>query len=119
MAIFTTSVEGSMLVLEVHGPVSSLTDDSVLKEMDGILVHLRQGTARDVVVDFGQSPYFGSAMLETLRRVWNDVQQHGGRMVVCNLSTVGTEILQVSKFDQLWPITATRTDAVQKLKTKS
>lgn len=119
MSIFTTSIEGSTLMLEVHGPVSSLTDDSLLKEVDGILAQLRQGTAHDIVVDFGQSPYFGSAMLETLRRVWNDVQQHGGRMIVCNLSTVGNEILQVSKFDQLWPIVATRTDAVKKLKTKS
>jgi anti-anti-sigma factor len=119
MTIFTTRIEGPTLILEVHGPVSSLADDSLLKEVDGILAQLRQGRVQDVVVDFGQSPYFGSSMLETLRRVWNELNQRGGRMVVCNVSMVGSEILQVSKFDQLWPIVATRNDAEQKLKAMS
>lgn len=114
-ARLTTATEGSTLILEVHGAVGSLANDDLLDEVDGILSQLKDGTVRDVIVDFGQSPYFGSSMLETLRRVWNEVHDHHGRMVVCNVSTVGKEILQIAKFDQLWPLVATRGDAAQQL----
>ncbi len=112
----TTTVDGHTLTLEVHGSVGSLANDEVLLEVDRILNQLKDGAVSDVIVDFGQSPYFGSTMLETLRRVWNALQLRGGRMILCNVSTVGNEILQIAKFDQLWPIVASKDDAEQCLK---
>lgn len=114
--IFTTRLDGPTLILEVHGPVSSLADDSVLTEVDGILEELRGGSAQDVVVDFRQSPYFGSVMLETLRRVWNEIHPNGGRMVLCNVSKVGSEILQIANFHHLWPIVSSLSEADRQLK---
>lgn len=109
--IFTTARDGSTLVLAVHGSVSSLGDDAALNELDHLIAEVNQGTVRHVLVDFGQSSYFGSAMLETLRRIWNEVHRRQGKMVLCNVSPVGKEILQISKFDHLWPIVETRKDA--------
>ena len=113
--IFSTTVIGSTLILEVRGPVSGLADDRALGELDRVLAELQGGPVDRVLVDFGQSPYFGSIMLETLRRIWNDVHGRQGRMVLCNVSPVGQEILQVAKFDQIWPIVATRSDAERRL----
>jgi anti-anti-sigma factor len=112
----TTNIDGRALILEVHGSVGSLASDEVLGEVDRILTQLKDGAVSDVIVDFGQSEYFGSTMLETLRRIWNELQSHGGRMVLCNVSTVGNEILQIAKFDQLWPIVATKSEAKERLK---
>lgn len=113
--IFTTTVEGATLILAVRGSVSSLGDDAALDELDSVIAQVHQGAIRHVLVDFGQSTYFGSIMLETLRRIWNEVHPRGGRMALCNVSPVGKEILQIAKFDQLWPIVETRQDADQLL----
>lgn len=109
--LFTTQTAGSTLTIEVHGTISSLADDEALRKLDHILEQLQSGGVRNVLIDFRQSPYFGSCMLETLRRIWNDVQPRGGRLVLCNLSPVGREILQLAKFDQLWPVLDTREEA--------
>lgn len=113
--IFTTAVDGPTLVLAVHGTVSSLGDESALNELERVISEVSQGAVRNVLVDFGQSSYFGSVLLETLRRIWNEVHPRGGRMALCNVSPVGKEILQIAKFDQLWPIVETRKDAMKLL----
>lgn len=113
--IFTTRRSGSTLILEVHGTVSGLADAAALDELDHLLDQLKETAAANVVVDFGQSPYFGSSFLETLRRIWNDVHPGGGKLVLCNVSPVGREILELAKFDQLWPVVATCADAERHL----
>lgn len=115
--IFSTRRSGTTLILEVHGTVSSLADAAALDELDLLLDQLKENAATNVVVDFGQSPFFGSSLLETLRRIWNDVHPGGGKMVLCNVSPVGREILALAKFDQLWPVVATCADAEKQLHT--
>jgi anti-anti-sigma factor len=113
--VFALHREGRTATIEVQGAVSSLADDAALRELDRILELIRQGNVHDVLVDFQQSPYFGSCLLEALRRIWNELQPRGGRMVLCNLSPVGMEIIQLAKFDQLWPVVATREAAARRL----
>jgi hypothetical protein len=36
--------------------------------------------------------------------LWQKVRAGKGKMVLCNVSDVGREILHVSRFDTLWPI---------------
>jgi len=113
--IFSMRVNGSTLILSVHGTVSGLGDSAALDELDRILLQLKDQSITNVVVDFGQSPYFGSSFLETLRRIWNDIHPRGGHMVLCNVSPVGQEILEIAKFNQLWPVVATCDDAERQL----
>jgi anti-anti-sigma factor len=115
--IFSTRKSGSTIILEVHGKVSDLADSSALNELDHMLEQVQDPTVTNVIVDFGQSPYFGSSLLETLRRIWNDIHPRQGKMVLCNVSPVGREILQIAKFDQLWPVVETCADAEKKLQT--
>ncbi len=115
--IFTTRVNGSTLILKVHGDVSGLADSAALGQLDRILQQLKTDSITNVVVDFGQSAYFGSSFLETLRRIWNDIHTRDGKMLLCNVSPVGREILEIAKFDQLWPMVATCDDAERQLQT--
>lgn len=115
--LFTFDQSGSTLTIDVHGTVSSLQNDESLHNLEHVLDQIETGAVRDVVVDFHQSPYFGSCMLETLRRIWNEIHSRGGRLVICNLSPVGREIMQVAKFDHLWPVVATRKEASDQLNT--
>ena len=103
------------MVLEVHGKVSDLADSAALDELDRMLEQVKEPAVTNVIVDFGQSPYFGSSLLETLRRIWSDIHPRQGKMVLCNVSPVGREILEIAKFDQLWPVVETCAEAEQRL----
>lgn len=113
--MFTMQTAGPTMTITVHGTISSLASDEALRNLDRILEQIRTGDVQDVVIDFQQTPYFGSCLLEMLRRIWNDIHSRGGRLVLCNVSPVGQEILHLAKFDQLWPLVATREDAEQQL----
>ncbi len=103
------------LIVEILQPVGSLADTSVMEELDRILEQLQESDCHRVIVDFRETSYFGSSLLEALRLIWNKIRTRDGRMVLCRLSPVGKEILQVARFDHLWPITTDRTAAFNSL----
>jgi anti-anti-sigma factor len=113
--VFRTSAIGDILVVELAGVVSSLADDSITRELDAVRERLRQGAFHAIIVDLGQVAYFGSSMLEAIRAMWNDLAPKSGRLVLCNASEIAREILQIAKFDQIWPLVETREAAVQAL----
>jgi anti-anti-sigma regulatory factor len=81
-----------------------------------VLAELTDESAQRVLIDLCQTPYFGSALLEALRLIWNRVHAQQGRMVLCNASPVGREILELAKFDHLWPIVDDRDSALARLR---
>ena len=113
--VFRVSTTDDVMIVELIGVVSSLADDSITQELEAVRQRLRTGGFRSVIVDLGQVAYFGSSMLEAIRALWNEVTPRHGRLVLCNASEVGREILQVAKFDRLWPLVETRQDALQTL----
>jgi anti-anti-sigma regulatory factor len=102
-------------VLELLQPVGSLADDAVMEELNQTLGWLSAHQAQHLVVDFGQIPYFGSSLLEALRLISKSISERHGRMVCCQVSTVGREILQLAHFDRLWPIEPDRAAAMARL----
>ena len=114
--VFRVSTDDRVLIVELIGVVSSLADDSITRELDTVRERLRSGGFQSVVIDLGQVAYFGSSMLEAIRTLWNELTPHNGRLILCNASEVGREVLQVAKFDHLWPLVETRDQALQSLK---
>ncbi len=112
---FQAASEHGVFVLEITQPVGSLANQELLAELDGILQTLRAGQTQLVCIDFHEIPYFGSSLLEALRIVWTDLESRSGRMALCRLSPIGREIIQLTKFDQLWPLFNTRAEAIADL----
>ena len=115
--VFRVSTVDGVLVVEVIGAVSSLAEASITCELDAIRERLHTGGFQSVVIDLGNVAYFGSSMLEAIRILWNEMTPSNRRLVLCNASDVGREIIQIAKFDHLWPLVATRDEAFQLLKT--
>jgi anti-anti-sigma regulatory factor len=111
--LFKTFAVGPVLVVELLGVVSSLADSSVLRELEDVRADLRQGGQTALVVDLGQAAYFGSSLLEAIRILWNDLSARGGRIALCNASEVGREVLQIAKFDHVWPLVDSRDEAIR------
>lgn len=110
--VFRVTIEDDVFIVELAGVVSSLADVSITRELDSVRTRLREGQLTRIIIDLGAVAYFGSSMLEAIRALWNEVSPRQGKLVLCNASEVGREILQVAKFDHLWPLVATRAEAL-------
>jgi anti-anti-sigma factor len=73
---------------------------------------MQASAIKRVVVDLGEVSYFGSIMLEALLQLWNGLQDVEGKLALCCVSDVGREILCLAKFDTLWPICSSRSEAL-------
>lgn len=103
------------LVVVPQRNISTLAAENIQAELQAILDILAANDIRDVVVDLEHVPHFGSEMLGALHVIWKRVRAGEGKMLLCNVSPVGREILQVAKFDVLWPIHGSRSEALAAL----
>ncbi len=111
--LFKTSTVGPVLIVELLGVVSSLADNAVLQELEEVRTELREGKRTALVIDLAAAAYFGSSMLEAIRILWNDLSAVNGHIALCNASEVGREVLEIAKFDKIWPLVNSRSEAIQ------
>ena len=105
--------EGPTLIITPLKTVSSLAEDGFQAEFTTILDQLAMPGVQSVVVDFSQTEYLSSMMLESLRRLGAKARSAKVRMSLCNVSDVGRETLRITHFDTLWPIFASLAAAMQ------
>lgn len=110
-----TDAINDIMLLELCGEISSLADHTILNELDEIRQQRRDIGFTKLIVDLAQAPFFGSSLLELIRVLWTDLSSQSGKLVLCNPSPVGREVLEVAKFDQLWPLVETRAQAISLL----
>lgn len=111
--LIQTEAYGEVVVLQICGGVSSLADHAVLDELDGIRQFRRETGLKKLIIDLEQAPFFGSSLLEVIRVLWNDISHEGGQIVFCSPSPVGRDVLEVAKFDRIWPVLDSRADAFE------
>jgi len=111
--VFDAHCEGNTLVVVPQISAASFAEEAVNSELDGLLSQIGQPDLKNVVFDFGHISYFGSSMLGAMHALWKRVSAGNGKMAVCNVSEVGREVLEISRFDTLWPIFASREEALR------
>jgi len=78
------------------------------------ILDLLNGTGiRNVILDFQKTDYYGSTALGFFLKLWKRVREQNGRMAFCNVSDHEKEILRITKLDHLWPICASRSEALE------
>ena len=113
--LIRTDAVSDIMLLELRDGISSLADHNVLGELDQIRQLRRDIGFNKLIVDLAKAPFFGSSLLELIRVLWTDLSASNGRLVLCNPSPVGREVLEISKFDQVWPMVNSRQEAVNLL----
>jgi anti-anti-sigma factor len=81
-----------------------------------ILALLNGTGTKNVVMDFHKTDYCGSTALVFFVKLWMKVGRQNGRMAFCNVSEHEKEILLITKLDHLWPICASRNEALEAVK---
>jgi anti-anti-sigma factor len=112
---FSAEQQDDILVVSLLRNVGSFAEDEARGEWNDLLQRVSQSDIQHVIVDFRSLSYFGSTLLEWLVALWKRLRTKNGTMAICNLSDVGLEILHTAKFDSLWPVYATRQEAINAL----
>ncbi|MCC6420756.1 MAG: STAS domain-containing protein [Gemmataceae bacterium] len=109
-----------VFAIEVDGDTLIVTPTRDLRELE--YAHIEAGARsllalvgsgpRNLVMDFRSTDTYGSTALAFFVKLWKRVSARGGKMAFCNLSDHECEILAVTKLDHLWPIRASRADAL-------
>ena len=117
---FAAESENETLIVTPLRTVGSLAEENVRPELDAIIEQIRGRDLKHAVIDLSEVSYFGTSMLEAMFAIWRRIrddqgEEPHGKMMLCNVSTMGREILRVSRFDTLWPICDSRDDAIRKI----
>jgi anti-anti-sigma factor len=94
-------------------PTLDFRQPEAQEELAALDAELAQSSTSRVVVDLSLLPHFGSVVLEWLVSLWKKVRHSRGNLVIHRPSEIGREVLQVVKFDRIWPIVDSAEEALR------
>jgi len=105
--------EGDVTVV-VFGPEQRQLDEIGLEKIGRQLIEVAQAASPPLLVlDMAPTEFFGSSFIEALFRVWKKLNtQPGAKFAISGLQPYCKEVLEVTHLDRLWPLPATRAEAV-------
>ena len=115
------SITGPLSVLKV-GEVTVVVFGSEQRQLDEVglekigrqLIEVAQAANPPLLLlDMTPTEFFGSSFIETLFRVWKKLNtQPGAKFAISGLQPYCKEVLEVTHLDRLWPLPATRAEAI-------
>jgi anti-sigma B factor antagonist len=109
--IFARESHGNILLLNSLTQLGSLNEPEIAHEADELLEMINTSQSTNLVIDLSQSDYLGTAMLGAFIKLWKRIAQHGGQLVLCNVSHNVAQILRFTKLDTIWTIYGSRDQA--------
>lgn len=110
--------------IERHGDLTLISATPALENLEfgleedaaGMIIEpIRHQENPLVVFDLTRVDYFGSMFLALLLRCWKLVQARGGMMALAGVSVRAKELLRLTSLDMVWPIYASRQEAIEAL----
>ena len=108
---FDLERKGETLILNLRKGMQ----DFDLQDETEILEHLRIACINDVIVDCHDIDFLRSTGLGLFVAIGNRLKSNGGKLVFCNVSTKGMEVLHATRLDRVWKICETREEAMEEL----
>jgi anti-sigma B factor antagonist len=113
---FATEISNETLFVMPTQKVVTLTGADLAKERAAFIEEIRSSDVGGIVFDLSALEAFGSLMLGTLCLTWKQARDQGAQMVLCNVSALGRQVLERSRLSSLWPIYASRGQAVESMR---
>lgn len=111
--VFKVEREASTLTVVPQGDSARFHYADVQTEADTIVLLIEQTAPANVVIDFGQSGYFGSVTLGLIVSMSRKATETGGKAALCNAAPRTHEILKTMRLLDRWPYFADREQALQ------
>jgi anti-anti-sigma factor len=112
VGIVDVEVEGDTMIITPVGNLSELAFREIESWVTEVLALFSRTQARNVIMDFTRTDYYGSTALGCLVRLREQVRNRGGRMALCNVSEHEREILRITGLHNVWPICSSREEAL-------
>lgn len=91
-------------------------DESQMEIVNRSLMELGSIEPPALVLDLSHVEFFGSSFIEAMFRVWKRLQgRSGAQFAICGLKPYCREVLEITHLDKLWPLYATRDEALAQL----
>jgi len=101
----TVEHDGEIVILIPDGDLGEFAVSEITDESGTTLFELHGESGwRHLIIDFRKTDYFGSSALGLFIRLWKRVQQHGGKMAVCNLSEHEKDLLKITRLTEFWSV---------------
>lgn len=111
-----TSISG--VTVAVFRPAFSQIDEAVVDLVSRKLIDLVETLSPpNLVLDMTHVDFFGSSFIEAMFRSWKRLQSRpNAKFALCGLKPYCREVLEVTHLDELWPIFATKEEALEQWK---
>ena len=106
---------GDTMVITPSQDLNESAFEQIETDANHALKLLEETHAKNAVLDFRNTDYYGSTALGFFVKLWKRVREAGGSMALCNVSDHEREILNITKLDRLWPICKTREEAMRRV----
>jgi anti-anti-sigma factor len=95
---------GQTLVITPTSDLREFEFDEVEAAAEFTLKQVGSGAARNVIIDFRNTDFYGSTALAFFVKLWKRVTSAGGELAFCNVSQHEREILEITRLETLWPL---------------
>lgn len=112
MAIETGSVQGT-LVIRLSGDLDHHATEPIRNAIER---ELQRTNYRNLVLSFRDIDFMDSSGLGLILGRYRTVSQHGGRMVLCEVSTPLSRLFELSGLLKVMPVYETELQAVRAVK---
>ena len=116
-SIFDFERSGDTLFLIPNTDMRELEFDALEGGSAEVFQELESESINNVIIDFHKTDYYGSTALAFFVKFWKRIKSRGGQMVFCNVSPHEQEILELTNLTSLWPVCASREDAMKLIQT--
>lgn len=112
---FTIERHGELVLITATPLLETLDDGLEEQAAELIMEPIRDQDGVLVIFDLSPVDYFGSMFLALLIRCWKLALARGGTMALAGVSERAKELLRLTSLDIVWPIYATRREAIEAL----
>lgn len=112
---FRIERHGDIAVIIPSPDVEKMSDNVMEQAAQMVLAPLRADPPAGLIFDLSQVDYFGSIFLSFLLRCHKRAREQGSEVVVAGASPRARELLHLTALDTLWPLYATRAEALAAL----
>jgi anti-anti-sigma factor len=101
-------VEGEVNIVRLIGRFVTGSDAEFLRTKEA----LSRSDKQKVVVDCKEVPYLDSTALNFIVGLYTSVKNTGGRLVICGLNARMSEVLRITRLDEIIPVYPDRDTAL-------
>ena len=107
-------IKSGDVTIVVFGPQQRQLDEVGLDALSRQLVEIAESANPPVMIlDMAITEFFGSSFIEILFRIWKKLNtKPNAKFAISGLQPYCREVLEITHLDRLWPMYATRQEAL-------